>query len=436
MKRGHARILLAVASLSASAAAGAAEPTDFNDARLQSGRLLYDDQRFLEAIDQFRVAAFGYLDRPSKLSECLARLVLAQIGAARSADADATILRFVELERRFPSYPPGGLEPERQAEFRTALLRRVSEATLLGIPSLAALVETEEQKITKLPPAERRRALEAAARRDPRSAVWPLALGRDAMDRSDWKDAERWAGKALAIQPFNPEALALRAKARVRRGELADARADLAALPPTTLEKDPDLYADLFVVLVDAGDWAAAESISKRVPPSQGARSEVARAQQRLSERQRVAAPAKTAGSAAVPASARSAPAPGPTPDAAGIAARSRDALAEGRREVAAGKAGDARRVLADALRDDPANRELRLVLLEAATLTRAYGEAAAQLSLVSPFGDNEAPSMFYAAVVLYETGKTDEARMYMARAMPRVSGPLVDEYSKKILGP
>ena len=43
---------------------------------------------------------------------------------------------------------------------------------------------------------------------------------------------------------------------------------------------------------------------------------------------------------------------------------------------------------------------------------------------------------MFYAAVVLYETGNEDEARGYLKRAMPRVSGPLVDEYSRKILGP
>ena len=35
----------------------------------------------------------------------------------------------------------------------------------------------------------------------------------------------------------------------------------------------------------------------------------------------------------------------------------------------------------------------------------------------------------------VYETGKVDEARGYLKRAMPRVSGPLVDEYSRKILG-
>jgi hypothetical protein len=102
---------------------------------------------------------------------------------------------------------------------------------------------------------------------------------------------------------------------------------------------------------------------------------------------------------------------------------------------ISSGRATDAQRALSEALTADPDNRELRLALLEAACLSRAYSEGAAQVTLVTPFVESEAPSMFYAAVVLYETGKTDEARGYMRRAMPRVTGPLVDEYSKKILG-
>jgi hypothetical protein len=110
--------------------------------------------------------------------------------------------------------------------------------------------------------------------------------------------------------------------------------------------------------------------------------------------------------------------------------------LIEARRLVVAGRAVEAQGMLSDALQVDPGNRDLRLALLEAACLSRAYSEGAYQVQLVSPFGENEAPSMFYAAVVLYETGKTDEARGLMKRAVPRVSGPLVDEYSRKILGP
>jgi hypothetical protein len=54
---------------------------------------------------------------------------------------------------------------------------------------------------------------------------------------------------------------------------------------------------------------------------------------------------------------------------------------------------------------------------------------------LLQPFADTEQTSMFYAAVVLYEMGHLNEARGYFQRVKGRVSGALVDEYSRKILG-
>ncbi len=438
MNKRHGLILLALGSLTVSSILSAVgdDPAEFNKARLDAGENLFNEKRYLEAIDQFRIAAFGSLNRPATLEECLIRLALAQDAASRPADADATISRFMEVERRFPSYPPKGLPPELQADFRSLLIKRVAPSSLQSVPSLANLIETEEQKIAKLPPAERRKALEAAARRDPSSAVWPLALARDAVARSDWKDAENWADKALAIDQYNQEAAGLRARARVQRGDLARARADLAVLTPSEFEKHPELYADRLVVLVDAGDWSAAEAAAARVPQSLASRPDVVKAQQTLAaERQRRA----SAPPAPAPASAGSASSrptrPAPPADPAAVAARTKDILAESRRMIAAGRAGDAQKALSDALTADPTNRDLRLALLEAACLSRSYSEGAAQVTLVTPFVESEAPSMFYAAVVLYETGKTDEARGYMRRAMPRVTGPLVDEYSKKILG-
>ncbi len=430
--------------LAAVAAIAAAPTGDFNEARLQSGQSLYAEKRYLEAIDQFRVAAFGYLNEPGPLSNTLARLALAQTAAARPADADATIQRFLEVQRRFPAYPPPGLEGAAQADFRALLLRRVPEATLLGLPSLAGLVETEEQKIARLPPAERRRALEAASRRDPNSLVWPLALARDAVDRSDGKDAEKWAAKALGLDPSNPDGLALRARARVLRGQTAPAKADVAAIPAAALEKRPQLYGDVLVVLVESGDWAGADEASRHIPEAVANRPDVARARQKLaSERpQRVAQAPRTTPPPATtpqpqsPAARRPNPTPAPVAvPAAAAPSSSREVLAESRRLVAAGKAAEAQRALAEALKADPGNRDLRLALLEAACLSGSYREGATQVAIVAPFADAEAPSMFYAAVVLYETGRTDEARGYMQRAMPKVSGVLVDEYSKKILG-
>jgi tetratricopeptide (TPR) repeat protein len=436
-------------------------PADFNDARLQSGRAMYDLQRYLEAIDQFRVAAFGYLDRPPQLSEALARLVLAQNAAGRTDDARASILRYLDLQRRFPSYPPR-LEPEKQEEFRAILLKQVPENTLAGIPALSGLVETEEQKVAKLSPSQRRSVLEGSARRDPQNVAWPIALARDDMQKSDYKGAEKWAQKALAIDGTNPDARILSARARILRGELSQGCSDLSAVPAAWFEQRPELYADVFVCHVEMNDPAGAEAAAAMIPSNLASRPDVVRAQQKLRTQTtpKQAATTSTASpaapsassstiaatashaprSAASPAaqstSAQRPPAPAPTPDAAASAARSREILVQSRRLVVAGRAVDAQQLLSGALQTDPGNRELRLALLEAACLSRAYNEAAYQVPLVSPFGENEAPSMFYAAVVLYETGKTDEARGLMKRAVPRVSGPLVDEYSRKILGP
>jgi len=437
LKKRHGLILLGLFGfgMTVPGLGAAPAPADFNQARLESGKYLFDEKRYREAIDQFRIAAFGFLGRPDWLSSSLARLALAQVADSRPEDADATVARFLEVQRRFPAYPPRDLEPARQAEFQALLLKRVQEATLLGIPSLAGLVETEEQKIARLAPADRKKALEAAARRDPSSAVWAVALAREAAERGDWKETERWAGTALAAQPNNTDALALRARARVVRGEFAPARADLNAIPPAELAKRPELYADVFVAGVEAGDWTLASEVSPRIPSNLMSRPDVAKAQQKMAaERQRRVAEAAPKTASAAPAGNAAATQPAslsqPNP-----AARSREVLAESRQLVLAGRAGEARTALAGALNADPNNRELRLALLEAACLSRSYRDGAFQVPLVAPFGDTEAPSMFYAAVVLYETGKVDEARGYLKRAMPRVSGPLVDEYSRKILG-
>ncbi len=451
MRGFHATILLAVLAAGPAFSTVAPPETDFNLSCLKSGQDLYSEKRYLEAIDKFRVAAFGYLDQPASLSECLVRLTLAQTAAGKLDGADTTILRFLEVERRFPSYPQATLQPEIRSDFRALLLRRVPEATLLAIPSLAALVETEDQKMAKLPPADKTKALEAAARSEPGSIRWPLALARESLQRGDPKQAERWATKALALDAGNADALVLRARARVARGEFADALKDLAALPPGELDKRPELYADRFVCLVESGDWAGAEDAQKRIPEALARRTDVVLAQRKLrSEQQRrsklaaapagakpAAKPGAAAGNPSGTASATTPPSgPGkPAEPAPADAARSRAALEEGRRLVLAGKAADAEKILNAAVKADPGNRDLRLALLEAACLSRSYQNAMAQVLISEPFADAEAPSIFYAAVALYESGRMKEARGYLERALPKVSGPLVDEYSRKILG-
>ncbi len=430
MSRTHAAILTVLFGAIALHARAAAPDDDFDRDRLQAGQSLYRDKKYTEAIEQFRVAAFGYLNQPAQLEGALIQLSLAQAAANKPAETDATISRILEIERQFSVYPAVELPPDIRAAFKALLLGRVAQATILAIPTLSGLVETEEQKIAALPPAERRKAWEAASRREPGSVIWPVALARDALARGDAKEAERWAAKALAIQPANADGLAVRAAARAARGECADALRDLAALSAEELGKRPELYADMFVCDVDARNWDGAAAAAPRVPQSAANRADVVRARAKLAaarpQAPREAAPTRVARGAAAPAAS-------PTPVDA--AAKSAHALEESRGLIAAGKAAEAERLLTDAVRSDPGNRDLRLELLEAACLSRSYQIAAAQVGAVKPLADSEGPSLFYASVALYETGHVDEARAYFERARPRVTGVLVDEYARKILG-
>lgn len=409
---------------------------EFEDERLRAGANAYAAKRYAEAIDQLRIAAFGSLDRPVVLSESLVRLSLAQAAFGKDADARATLDRFLDVERRFAVFAKANLQPEIRAAFTKLLLSRVPQPTILSIPSLASLIETEEQKIARLPPSERKKALEAAARREPGNPVWPLALSREALERGDANEAEKWASRALDIESRNVDALTLRIRARTSRGSFADALADLSSLTPDALAARPELYADDFVCLVEVRNWDAAAGVSARVPEALSTRADVVRARAKLAEQEGRAAagdapkPAPSGGAtAAVPASSGGNGEPHPD------AARSRAALEEARRLITSRKAGEAEKILGDAVKVDPGNRDLRLALLEAACLSRSYQSAAAQIPLVQPFQESEMPSMFYAAVALFETGKSAEARVYFERCSAKVTGPMVDEYAKKILG-
>ncbi|HSS44455.1 MAG TPA: hypothetical protein VLO07_03855, partial [Thermoanaerobaculia bacterium] len=201
---------------------------DFYETRLRAGQEAFRQKLFLQAVDELRIASFGFLDRPVLLSESLARLSLAQAAAGRSAEADATLLRFFDVERRFQPYVQVQFEPEIRKDFESLVLRRVSPSAIQSLPALAGLIETEEQRIARLPRNERRKALEAAFRREPGNVVWPLAFAREATERENWEDVVEWADRALKLERGNAQALALRAHARVERRDCVGALRDLA----------------------------------------------------------------------------------------------------------------------------------------------------------------------------------------------------------------
>lgn len=150
MKRTIAALIVVAA---AGLGAAAAPVDDFYQARLQEGRIAFQTGRPAEAVDQLRVACFGLMDNPPLYSEAIVWLGLAQDRLGRVAEVDATLRRFLEAEKRFGGYARVVLPAESHMEFDGLLSRRLPPGVLLSTPALSRLVETEEQRISKRPPA-------------------------------------------------------------------------------------------------------------------------------------------------------------------------------------------------------------------------------------------------------------------------------------------
>ncbi len=102
----------------------AAAYDDFYAKRLELGRQAFAAGKPAEAAEELRVACFGMVDAPEALTECVARLTLAQEAAGRKADADATMDRFLKLEKRFGLFAGMTLEPPLKAGFRDLVKKR------------------------------------------------------------------------------------------------------------------------------------------------------------------------------------------------------------------------------------------------------------------------------------------------------------------------
>jgi hypothetical protein len=254
----------------------------------RAGEAAYAEKRLPDAIDNLRIAAFGLLESPPLEAEALAYLALAQSASGRATDTDATLGRFLEVERRFAPYAKLKLDPAVRADFQALLLRRVSQPTLLAYPGLAVLVETEEQKIAKLPPKERTKAYEAAARREPGSMRWPLALARDAEAAGDTR--RRSHGRARPSDRARQRRrarsgprLLLPGRLRGRPGRPFDA--------PGGRDRGPAGAARRSVRLSRGTEGVgSASDAAKTLPSAQAARPDVVRAQQQLAAQQPQAA--------------------------------------------------------------------------------------------------------------------------------------------------
>jgi len=420
MTRFQGRYFAALLVLALGSRAQAADP--FYLSLLKAGTESYRLTRYPQAADELRVACFGLLEEPPLLVECLARLALVQSALSRTADADLTMARFVDVETKFGAYSRAALQKEVRTEFEDLISSRLRPEVLAMVPSLTGLVETPEKRLSRLDPAQRERELIALSEREKESKVWPLWLARDAAAKGDHKSVVRWATRALEIDPRDTDALALRGHALTARRAHADALNDLRALPPARVAADPQLVGDLVVTLVATKDEAQARALAETLTPEVRARPDVARAVKRFA----TAAPAAEAAPAP--------PTPNPQPPPVEIPVN--DIVANVRRLRSAGQKAEAKQVLVEALGRAPGSRDLRKELLETEYFLKDWPASAAQLKYLEPFAEGEEPWMFYGAVASYETGNLEGARALLRRARPKIAqNPFVEYYTRKILG-
>lgn len=137
--KSYVRLLLCGAILATTAEAY----DDFYARRLALGKQAFAEGRAAEAAEELRVACFGMLDVPEALIDCTARLALAQEGAGRTAEASATLDRFLQLEGRFGLFAKSTLEAPLAASFRGLVKKRKGvDLAVAPTPSPAPIATT------------------------------------------------------------------------------------------------------------------------------------------------------------------------------------------------------------------------------------------------------------------------------------------------------
>ena len=413
-----------VAVLLFMAVSSAIAADDFYEQQLRAAKADYQANRLAQATDELRIAAFGFLDRPPLLQEALARLAVAQETMGQSEERTKTIERFLVVEQRFGSYHPAALEPAIRAAFEKLLSDTVPHSTLVAMPGLAAIANFEIRKVAELPENKRIAAYEAGAQREPKNIEWRLALAREYAAKDDQGQVIRWGSRALDLDSKNQEARALVAHAHASRRECRDA---LVMITDADLKARPDLYADQTVCLANLARYKEAQSALANVPDRLKRRPDVQKAADLISKN--TTAVTKPAPQKAAPVVVASAAQDPVVPNAAEVLDLTHKLIHDGRVEEAYSR-------LRAAVQTEPANRSLRLGLLEAAVLSRDWQTAVNQVSKVTPLAAGEELYMFYSSVALYETGQKDEARPLMERARSHmVPSPIVNYYLKAILG-
>lgn len=169
----------------------------FYEQRLQMGKTALASKQYVDAAKELRIAAFGLLDEPKRLTETLALLAVAHANVGKVEDIQRTLERFIDIETRFAAYDGAALDPAHRTQFESVLIRTIPRPTLAGIPSLAALVQPAPAVQTQRQPAR-------PTRRDPVPVPAPVTAApartsKQAMDEATQLVGARRFAEAVTL---------------------------------------------------------------------------------------------------------------------------------------------------------------------------------------------------------------------------------------------
>lgn len=145
---GFRRSILLAVTCAASLVALRADAQDFADARMREGETAFRARQFADAAGLFRLAAFGYLDRPAMLCQALVHFAVAADAAGRPAEVKTAMDRLADARRRTPACADAEIDASTRAEYEARFHRRWPG----GAPILEALASETPASSTAIPP--------------------------------------------------------------------------------------------------------------------------------------------------------------------------------------------------------------------------------------------------------------------------------------------
>lgn len=239
----------------------------FYTSLLRDGMHAYDRKDYATAAHDLRLACFGMLDDPKALTDCLARLALAQDRAEDVEGFRDTFRRLTEVEERFATYSQGALVPELRSALDQRLAARIPASTLESIPAFRGIVRkpAAPAPVETVAPAPAVPQPISAAERDQMARVRKL-LDAPKSSTRDLKQAYQLARGVAEAHPEAKDAQHLAGEAAYRLSNWSEA-ASWFRRGGDPGEDEPELLFYLAVSLYKLGDQAGAAATMKRAVP-------------------------------------------------------------------------------------------------------------------------------------------------------------------------